>query len=140
MPERSLKTLFFHFLSNQYFLKKLTAKQFFLKKFVLSLAQLQIRHRIQIITAADTLNVLVIAGHTDHRRIIGTENGGGMIKCYVTFSAFFLKRCPQGRIRSHAAGNGLRLESQGEDLKTILDSYPKLPYADKKELKKELSE
>ena len=30
--------------------------------------------------------------------------------------------------------------SQGEDLKTILDSYPKLPYADKKELKKELSE
>ena len=30
--------------------------------------------------------------------------------------------------------------SQGEDLNTILDSYPKLPYADKKELKKELSE
>ena len=29
---------------------------------------------------------------------------------------------------------------QGEDIKTILDSYPKLPYEDKKELKKELSE
>ena len=34
-----------------------------------------------------------------------------MIKCYVTFSAFFLKRCPQGRIRSHAAGNGKFIQS-----------------------------
>ena len=58
-----------------------------------------------------TAHEIIICRHTDHRRIIGTENGGGMIKCYVTFSAFFLKRCPQGRIRSHAAGNGKFIQS-----------------------------
>ena len=55
-------------------LKKLTAKQFFLKKFVLSLAQLQIRHRIQIPACARALLIFIVRRRADHRRIVRTED------------------------------------------------------------------
>ena len=55
-------------------LKKPTAKQFFLKKFVLSLAQLQIRHRIQIPACARALLIFIVRRRADHRRIVRTED------------------------------------------------------------------
>ena len=101
MPERSLKTLFFHFLSNQYFLKKLTAKQFFLKKFVLSLAQLQIRHRIQIPACTRALLIFIVRRRADHR-LSGHESA------HVGASGDAAQRRPAPRRRRplHRPGRG----------------------------------
>ena len=73
--------------------------------FLLPLSQLQIGHRIEIQTAAHAGHIFVITGHTDHGRIVGTEDRGRTVKA----DALFFACCFHGRaecpVGCNAAGD-----------------------------------
>lgn len=54
--------------------------------FFLSFSKLQVRYGIQVPAVAGSLLVLVVSCHTDHGRIVGTEDRGRTVKADALFS------------------------------------------------------
>ena len=67
--------------------------------FFLSFSKLQVRYGIQVPAVAGSLLVLVVSCHTDHGRIVGTEDRGRTVKADALFFHMLLPS-PRGVPRS----------------------------------------